>query len=217
MDSASAFFVTQTLRGLSRDGRTVIASIHQPSSEVFELFDRLYLLSGGKTVYFGKASEAYEVSLREVYCQFIFDFTNELYCWFLTAVFRTSWFPLPCAEKPIWSLSEVHKLRFWQGESYSEGINENAGMNNLFLSYFLAFSNIPWLWDENSSFDEHLFPPSSQFVMTDDPLEKTTTAEAIRTLIGFYSSSHYYYTAKERVEEISKVVSNLVSLYFLPS
>ncbi|KAL9247937.1 hypothetical protein vseg_021311 [Gypsophila vaccaria] len=60
LDSASAFFVTQTLRGLSRDGRTVIASIHQPSSEVFELFDRLYLLSGGKTVYFGQASEAYE-------------------------------------------------------------------------------------------------------------------------------------------------------------
>ncbi|XP_024992092.1 ABC transporter G family member 11 isoform X2 [Cynara cardunculus var. scolymus] len=60
LDSASAFFVTQTLRGLSRDGRTVIASIHQPSSEVFELFDRLYLLSGGKTVYFGLASEAYE-------------------------------------------------------------------------------------------------------------------------------------------------------------
>ncbi|CAI0475576.1 unnamed protein product, partial [Linum tenue] len=41
-------------------GRTVIASIHQPSSEVFELFDRLYLLSGGKTVYFGQASDAYE-------------------------------------------------------------------------------------------------------------------------------------------------------------
>ncbi|KAK6787778.1 hypothetical protein RDI58_016303 [Solanum bulbocastanum] len=58
LDSASAFFVTQILHCLSRDGRTVIASIHQPSSEVFELFDRLYLLSGGKTVYFGQASEA---------------------------------------------------------------------------------------------------------------------------------------------------------------
>ncbi|KAH9781180.1 ABC transporter G family member 11 [Citrus sinensis] len=51
LDSAAAFFVTQTLRCLSRDGRTVIASIHQPSSEVFELFDRLYLLSGGKTFF----------------------------------------------------------------------------------------------------------------------------------------------------------------------
>lgn len=65
--SASAFFVTQTLRGLSRDGRTVIASIHQPSSEVFELFDRLYLLSGGKTVYFGQASEAYEACVLHIY------------------------------------------------------------------------------------------------------------------------------------------------------
>ncbi|XLS89375.1 hypothetical protein HN51_065383 [Arachis hypogaea] len=55
-----AFFVTQTLRALARDGRTMIASIHQPSSEVFKLFDQLYLLSGGKTVYFGHASAAYE-------------------------------------------------------------------------------------------------------------------------------------------------------------
>jgi ABC-type multidrug transport system ATPase subunit len=59
--SSSAFFVTQTLRGLARDGRTVIASIHQPSSEVFELFDMLFLLSGGKNVYFGQASQACEV------------------------------------------------------------------------------------------------------------------------------------------------------------
>lgn len=54
--------MTQTLRGLARDGRTVIASIHQPSSEVFELFDMLFLLSSGKTVYFGQASQACEVS-----------------------------------------------------------------------------------------------------------------------------------------------------------
>ncbi|XP_002970205.2 ABC transporter G family member 11 [Selaginella moellendorffii] len=60
LDSASAFFVTQTLKNLARDGRTVIASIHQPSSEVFELFDRLYLLSHGKTIYFGDAPAAKE-------------------------------------------------------------------------------------------------------------------------------------------------------------
>ncbi|KAL2644833.1 hypothetical protein R1flu_012420 [Riccia fluitans] len=60
LDSASAFFVITTLRNLARDGRTVIASIHQPSSEVFELFDMLCLLSNGKTVYFGEASSANE-------------------------------------------------------------------------------------------------------------------------------------------------------------
>lgn len=61
LDSASAFFVVQTLRNIARDGRTVISSIHQPSSEVFALFDDLFLLSGGETVYFGEAKMAIEV------------------------------------------------------------------------------------------------------------------------------------------------------------
>ncbi|KAH9741423.1 ABC transporter G family member 15 [Citrus sinensis] len=60
LDSASAFFVIQTLRNIARDGRTVISSIHQPSSEVFALFDDLFLLSGGETVYFGEAKLAVE-------------------------------------------------------------------------------------------------------------------------------------------------------------
>ncbi len=55
--------MVSTLRNLARDGRTVIASIHQPSSEVFELFDNLTLLSGGRLVYFGEAKAAREVSM----------------------------------------------------------------------------------------------------------------------------------------------------------
>ncbi|XP_010269756.1 PREDICTED: ABC transporter G family member 15-like [Nelumbo nucifera] len=58
LDSASAFFVIQTLRNIAHDGRTVVSSIHQPSSEVFELFDDLFLLSGGEVVYFGEAKLA---------------------------------------------------------------------------------------------------------------------------------------------------------------
>lgn len=61
LDSASAFFVVQSLRNIARDGRTVISSVHQPSSEVFALFDDLFLLSGGETVYFGEAKMAVEV------------------------------------------------------------------------------------------------------------------------------------------------------------
>ena len=61
LDSASAFFVVQALRNIARDGRTVISSIHQPSSEVFALFDDLFLLSGGESVYFGEAKMAVEV------------------------------------------------------------------------------------------------------------------------------------------------------------
>lgn len=67
LDSASAFFVIQTLRNIAGDGRTVISSIHQPSSEVFALFDDLFLLSSGETVYFGEAKSAVEVC-EEIIC-----------------------------------------------------------------------------------------------------------------------------------------------------
>ncbi|KAI5603615.1 hypothetical protein BDE02_01G230400 [Populus trichocarpa] len=60
LDSAAAFFVIQTLRNIAHDGRTVISSVHQPSSEVFTLFDDLFLLSAGEAVYFGEAKMAVE-------------------------------------------------------------------------------------------------------------------------------------------------------------
>ncbi|XP_009602146.1 ABC transporter G family member 11 [Nicotiana tabacum] len=144
LDSASAFFVTQTLRGLSRDGRTVIASIHQPSSEVFELFDRLYLLSGGKTVYFGQASEAYEF-------------------------FAQAGFPCPALRNP-----SDHFLRC---------INSDFDKVKATLKGSMKL----------------------RFESNEDPLDKTTTAEAIRTLVDYYRRSQYSYSANERVEEMSKV------------
>ncbi|KAF6148155.1 hypothetical protein GIB67_011930 [Kingdonia uniflora] len=61
LDSAASYHVMNRIVTLAkRDGRTVIASIHQPSSEVFELFHNLCLLSSGKTIYFGLASRANE-------------------------------------------------------------------------------------------------------------------------------------------------------------
>ncbi|XP_024178053.1 ABC transporter G family member 1 [Rosa chinensis] len=59
LDSAASYHVMNRIIKLAhRDGTTVIASIHQPSGEVFELFQNLCLLSSGRTVYFGPASQA---------------------------------------------------------------------------------------------------------------------------------------------------------------
>ncbi|KAG2664320.1 hypothetical protein I3760_16G077000 [Carya illinoinensis] len=143
LDSASAFFVTQTLSGLSRDGRTVIASIHQPSSQVFELFDRLCLLSGGKTVYFGEACEAYEF-------------------------FAQAGFPCPALRNP-----SDHFLRC---------VNSDFDKVKATLRGSMKL----------------------RFEAGDDPLEKITTAEAIRTLIDSYCTSQYCHAVREKVEEISK-------------
>ncbi|DBA00887.1 TPA: hypothetical protein N0F65_008530 [Lagenidium giganteum] len=58
LDSFMAETVVLMMRDLARNGRTVIATIHQPSSELFELFDRLYLLVDGRTVFNGKAADS---------------------------------------------------------------------------------------------------------------------------------------------------------------
>jgi len=55
LDSTSAVSLLRLLERLAREhGKTVVASIHQPSSAVFHSFDRLMLLSEGRVVYFGK-------------------------------------------------------------------------------------------------------------------------------------------------------------------
>lgn len=65
LDSAASYHVMSRIIKLAKqDHRTIVASIHQPSSEVFELFHNLCLLSSGKLVYFGPASTAIEVSLN---------------------------------------------------------------------------------------------------------------------------------------------------------
>lgn len=64
LDSAASFYVMSRIAKLDQhEGRTIIASIHQPCSEVFGLFHNLCLLSSGRTVYFGRTSSANEVWL----------------------------------------------------------------------------------------------------------------------------------------------------------
>ncbi|XP_015057947.1 ABC transporter G family member 11-like [Solanum pennellii] len=61
LDSAASYHVmNRIIKIAQQDMRTIVASIHQPSSEVFELFDNLCLLSYGKTIYFGSTSKANE-------------------------------------------------------------------------------------------------------------------------------------------------------------
>ncbi|XP_026388149.1 ABC transporter G family member 11-like isoform X1 [Papaver somniferum] len=61
LDSAASYHVMNRIVKLSRQyNLTVIASVHQPSSEVFDLFHNLCLLSSGRTIYFGPTYAANE-------------------------------------------------------------------------------------------------------------------------------------------------------------
>ncbi|XP_075637048.1 ABC transporter G family member 20-like [Castanea sativa] len=53
LDSTSAFMVVKVLQRIAQSGSIVIMSIHQPSSRILSLLDRLIFLSHGQTVFSG--------------------------------------------------------------------------------------------------------------------------------------------------------------------
>ncbi|NXM68698.1 ABCG2 protein, partial [Serilophus lunatus] len=60
LDASTANAVLILLKKLSRRGRTIIFSIHQPRYSIFKLFDSLTLLATGKVLYHGPAKQALE-------------------------------------------------------------------------------------------------------------------------------------------------------------
>ena len=58
LDSQSSWAIVAFLRKLADNGQAVLSTIHQPSSILFQQFDRLlFLAKGGRTVYFGQVGE----------------------------------------------------------------------------------------------------------------------------------------------------------------
>ncbi|KAL8778659.1 MAG: hypothetical protein Q9213_007307 [Squamulea squamosa] len=85
LDSTASFEVIKFLKKVVQQHRLiVIASIHQPSTATFDLFDKLLLLSAGQTCYFGPVSsiKAYmdargrPIPLYMNPAEFLLDLTN---------------------------------------------------------------------------------------------------------------------------------------------
>lgn len=57
LDATSAFQLIRTLKALAKKGRTIITTIHQPRSEIWNLFDNLVILAKGSPVFSGPISE----------------------------------------------------------------------------------------------------------------------------------------------------------------
>jgi ABC-type multidrug transport system ATPase subunit len=57
LDSFSAFSMVQLLKSVSESNSAVLCTIHQPSSEVFFLFDILIFLKGGRVLYQGSPKD----------------------------------------------------------------------------------------------------------------------------------------------------------------
>ena len=59
LDSFTAVRILKSLQDLARkSGKTIVSTIHQPSSEAFSYCDRLILLADGHVVYQGRACDS---------------------------------------------------------------------------------------------------------------------------------------------------------------
>ncbi|CAA6672093.1 unnamed protein product [Spirodela intermedia] len=58
LDSTTAQRILNTIKRLAYGGRTVVTTIHQPSSRLYHMFDKVAILSEGCPIYHGPASTA---------------------------------------------------------------------------------------------------------------------------------------------------------------
>lgn len=58
LDSFMAHSVLQVLKKLTSKGKTIILTIHQPSSELFGMFDKLLLMAEGRVAFLGTPNQA---------------------------------------------------------------------------------------------------------------------------------------------------------------
>ena len=64
LDSFMAMTIVESLRDLASQGKTIICTIHQPSSEIFQNFDNLYLMAEGRLAYCGALANADDFFIR---------------------------------------------------------------------------------------------------------------------------------------------------------
>ncbi|KAM7353103.1 ATP-binding cassette sub-family G member 1 isoform 1-T4 [Cochliomyia hominivorax] len=65
LDSSSSFDTIQLLQMLANEGRTIVCTIHQPSSNIYNLFNQIYVMSKGYCTYQGSPQRTVEF-LRSV-------------------------------------------------------------------------------------------------------------------------------------------------------
>lgn len=104
LDEVTAAACIRLLRRLAHEGKTIIATIHQPSAAMFEQFDNIYLLAQGKCVYQGSPRTLIPFLSSE---NFIIPKYNNpadySKFWSLADSFHSLMFPISISHRALWS------------------------------------------------------------------------------------------------------------------
>ncbi|DAZ96398.1 TPA: hypothetical protein N0F65_012479 [Lagenidium giganteum] len=131
LDARSAKVIMDGVRKVADSGRTILCTIHQPSSEVFHLFDSLLLLKrGGEVVFFGDLG--FEGSRLIEYFEAI---------------------------PSVHRIANGYNPATWMLEVIGAGVHHGDGSENDFVAHYQASANKQAL--DARMGDEGLFQPSS--------------------------------------------------------
>jgi len=174
IDSTSAYGVVDHLKKLcTANGTTVIATIHQPSSQVFLMFDKVLLLSEGRQLYYGDSGDIVDYFTNYGFtapklvnpADYILDLANTK---------MTSFFNLHTDSEKITELSE----KFWTsepGQTCSEELQ-------------LATQNSTDQLDSNEKISEYALPWFSQFMILLQMSIKSLIRDPMQTFVRIFQN-----------------------------
>jgi ABC-type multidrug transport system ATPase subunit len=94
LDSFMAQNVVSVLKSMAMKGKTVVCTIHQPSSEVYSMFDKILLMAEGRVAFLGSPEQA-----NDFFAQYVLLFIFENFLPFKICMFiknyhlpSTDWF-----------------------------------------------------------------------------------------------------------------------------
>jgi ABC-type multidrug transport system ATPase subunit/ABC-type multidrug transport system permease subunit len=139
LDSYTALVLMKILNTQALEGKTVISTIHQPSSDIFHLFDKLMLLSDGQVAYHGPAKNSVGFFAKAGFeCP---RFTNPA-DYFMEVLYVKNSRELTNDEKNTSSkLVELQKLNYTSGDFISDSIQGTHLVTaGFFIQLFLLFA-----------------------------------------------------------------------------
>lgn len=83
LDSFMAQTVITVLKSMALKGKTIICTIHQPSSEVYAMFDKILLMAEGRVAFLGSLTEANNFFTKYVNVSlfFLFFLKRRFFIW----------------------------------------------------------------------------------------------------------------------------------------